>query len=217
MCVAGFSFSFSTALVGRGSGTRQAASLSGLDSLRGLQAEAAWPSRRWRVANILALFFPLKAGLAPIEQKPNSSRRDKNTPNEFAKSNPGLGHAASRIRRGRPFREDKPAASKRLVHSPVIGLSDARYTSVHSGGLTIALNGREALALLKETSRPGKGRRLELWEDHRGVRRQSETRLHRGSIYPEELLQLAVPRSGAKRCMRICRHRLTKAQHGRAV
>ena len=51
------SSSSSTGLVGRGSRTPQAAVVFGLDSLRSLQAEAAWPSRRSSVANILALFF----------------------------------------------------------------------------------------------------------------------------------------------------------------
>jgi hypothetical protein len=72
----------------------------------------------WRETNILALFFPLKAGLALIEQKPNSSRRGKNTPSEFAKSSPRLGHAASRIRRGKLLRKDKPAACYVLEPRP---------------------------------------------------------------------------------------------------
>jgi hypothetical protein len=36
-----------------------------------------------------------------VGEKPNSSRKDRNAPNEFATSNPRLGHAASAIRPSR--------------------------------------------------------------------------------------------------------------------
>ena len=71
-----------------------------------------------------ALIFPREARLAPTEQKPNSSRSDRNTPSEFAKSNPRLGHAASRIRQGKPLREDKPAAGYGLEPRPTKAVED---------------------------------------------------------------------------------------------
>jgi hypothetical protein len=72
-----------------------------------------------------AVIFPLGARLVRTEQKPNSSRTDKNTPSEFAKSNPRLGHAASRIRQGKPLREDKPAAGYVLEPRPTKAIEDS--------------------------------------------------------------------------------------------
>ena len=71
-----------------------------------------------------ALIFPLGTRLVRTEQKPNSGRRDGNTRSEFAKSNPRLGHAALRIRQGKPLREDKPAAGYVLEPRPTKAIED---------------------------------------------------------------------------------------------
>jgi hypothetical protein len=51
-------------------------------------------------------------------RSPIQTEGAENTPGEFAKSNPRLGHAASRIRQCNPLREDKPAAGYGLEPRP---------------------------------------------------------------------------------------------------
>src|SRR5579859_723897 len=105
------------------------------------------------------LIFPLKARLAPIEQKPNSNRRGRNTPCEFAKSNPRLGHAASRIRQGKPLREDKPAAGYVLEPRPTKAvededsLPDVALAKLTAASLSIAKSGRRVRARKRRVRR----------------------------------------------------------------
>ncbi len=147
--------SFSNALVGRGSGTPQAGGVSGFDSLRFLQhgrpGDGAWQT--------FCAYFPLEARLVPTEQKPNSGRRDGNTRSEFAKSNPRLGHAALRIRQGKPLREDKPAAGYVLEPRPTKAvededsLPDVALAKLTAASLSIAKSGRRVRARKRRVRR----------------------------------------------------------------
>jgi hypothetical protein len=115
--------SLSIALVGRGSGTPQAAGVSGPDSLGCLQVkqhgragDGAWQTFR--------PYFSTKSTIGSYRTKPIQGEEAENTPREFAKSNPRLGHAASRIRQGKPLREDKPAAGYGLEPRPTKAVED---------------------------------------------------------------------------------------------
>jgi hypothetical protein len=123
-CSYSSSSSFSTALVRRGSRRPQAAGVSGLDSLGCLQAEAAWPTRRWGAANIPALFFRQRHDWLLSNKSPIQAEGIENTPSEFAKSNPRLGHAASRFRQGESLREDTPPAGYVLEPRPTKAVED---------------------------------------------------------------------------------------------